>query len=282
MSQGAFGKTLQEWQETASFWTRHHETIRMMFVPLTRALIEQAQIVQGQSVVDIAGGAGEPSLTIAEAVGPSGSVTCTDPIAEMLAAAEQEALRRALKNVQFRQCTAGSLPFANDIFDAAVCRLGIMFFPDPLASVREMLRVTKPGGRIALAVWGKSEHNPYSYLVTQVISRHIAAAPVEPDAPDAFRFAEPGKLAGILNEAGAIGIRGQIVNFDFAAPLSAEQFWEFRSEISESLRTKLKTLSVEENEQIGREVREAVKEFFPKGQMRFPAEMIIVSGTRVI
>jgi ubiquinone/menaquinone biosynthesis C-methylase UbiE len=278
MSQGAFSKTLQDWQETAGYWAKHHDTIRAMFVPLTRALIEQAQIVEGQSVLDVAGGAGEPSLTIAEAVGPSGSVMCTDPVPEMLAAAEQEALSRGLANVQFRQCEAGSLPFAGDEFDAAVCRLGIMFFPDPLASVRELLRVIKPGGCIALAVWGKSEHNPYSYLVTQVISRHVASAPVDPDAPDAFRFAEPGKLARVLKEAGATSIREQVVNFDFAAQLSAEEFWAFRAEISESLRTKLKTLSVEENEQIEEEVREAVKEFFPNGHMRFPAEMIIVSG----
>ena len=90
MSQVLVSDTLQKWQETASYWTKHHDTIRVMFAPLTRALINQAHIVQGQSVLDVAGGAGEPSLTIAQAVGPLGFVMCTDPITEMLAAAEQE------------------------------------------------------------------------------------------------------------------------------------------------------------------------------------------------
>jgi ubiquinone/menaquinone biosynthesis C-methylase UbiE len=280
MSEVAGSETLQQWRETASYWTRHHDTIRTMFLPLTRALIEQARIAPGQSVLDVAGGSGEPSLTIAQAVGPTGFVMCTDAIAEMVAVAEREALARGLKNMQFRQCTADSLPFADESFDVAVSRLGVMFFPDPVAAVREMLRVIKPGGRVALAVWGKSELNPYSYVVTGVVSRYVPAVPVAPDAPDAFRFAEPGKLAGVLKDAGAIDVTERVVKFDMAAPLSPEEFWDMRSEISESLREKLKTLSSEDRARLADEVQEAVREFFPDGQMRFPAQMVIVSGAK--
>jgi SAM-dependent methyltransferase len=272
--------TLSQWQETASYWTRHHDIIRMMFAPLTRALIEQAHIGEGQSVLDVAGGAGEPSLTIAQVVGPRGSVMCTDAVPEMVAAAERQALERGIANMRFRQCTADSLPFADDSFDVAVSRLGIMFFPDPLAGVREMLRVVKTGGHVAFAVWGKSELNAYSYVVTDVISRHVPSPKPDPDAPDAFRFAEPGKLAAILKQAGAIDVAESVVDFDIAAPLTPEEFWDFRSEISESLRTKLKSLADEERDQIGDEVRDAVKQFFSGGLMTFPAQMIIVSGTK--
>jgi ubiquinone/menaquinone biosynthesis C-methylase UbiE len=274
MSEVAGSETLQQWRETASYWTRHHDTIRTMFLPLTRALIEQARIAPGQSVLDVAGGSGEPSLTIAQAVGPTGFVMCTDAIAEMVAVAEREALARGLKNMQFRQCTADSLPFADESFDVAVSRLGVMFFPDPVAAVREMLRVIKPGGRVALAVWGKSELNPYSYVVTGVVSRYVPAVPVAPDAPDAFRFAEPGKLAGVLKDAGGIDVTQRVVKFDMAAPLSPEEFWDMRSEISESLREKLKTLSSEDRARLADEVQEAVREFFPDGQMRFPAQCL--------
>ena len=280
MNQVSAGHTVRQWQDTASYWTRHHHTIRAMFMPLTRALIEHAGIVQGQRVLDVAGGAGEPSLTIAETVGPEGSVMCTDPVAEMLATAEREALSRGLNNIQFRQCTADSLPFADGSFDATVSRLGAMFFPDPLAGLREMLRVTKPEGRVALAVWGKSELNPYSYSVTQVISRYVQTAPVDPDAPDAFRFAEPGKLLRILEDAGAVDVHESVIKFDIVAPLSIDEFWTMRSEISESLREKLKAVSDEEKRQIADEVRQAVRPFFPDGHMKFPAQMIIVAGKK--
>src|SRR2546428_2112884 len=133
-------KTLQEWRETAGFWTKHSDTIRTMFAPLTEALIRDAGIGEGQTVLDIAGGAGEPSLTIAERVGSAGTVTCTDAVAEMVAAAESEAQRRGLANIKFRQCKADSLPFEDNSFDAVVSRLGVMFFPDPLAGLHEMVR----------------------------------------------------------------------------------------------------------------------------------------------
>jgi hypothetical protein len=143
-----------------------------------------------------------------------------------------------------------------------------------------MLRVTKPGGSLGFVVWHKSEFNPYSHLVTEVLSRHIEIPPSDPDDPDAFRFAEPGKLARILRGVGANNIRERIFQFDSTAPISPEEFWDMRSEISEMLRDKLQKFSTAERWQIGRQVQHAVREYFPNNQMRFPAQAIIVTGER--
>src|SRR5713226_5387584 len=94
---------LREWRESARHWEKHSATIRTMFSPVTRALVNDAGIAAGQAVLDVAGGPGEPSLTIAETVGPKGSVTCTDAVAEMVQAAERQARRRGITNVTFRQ-----------------------------------------------------------------------------------------------------------------------------------------------------------------------------------
>ena len=272
--------TLREWRETAQYWTKHSDIIKQMFAPLTVALIREAGISEGDSVLDVAGGAGEPSLTIAERVGPTGSVVCTDAVAEMVEAARAEAGRRGITNVEFRQCTAESLPFANESFDVVVSRLGAMFFPDPLAACKEMLRVTKPGGRIAFVVWHRSELNPFCYIVSDVIARHVPAPPADPDAPGAFRFAELGKLASILTHAGATDVNEQVLQFQMQAPISAEQFWTIRSETSESLRSKLATLYEAEKTEVGREVLESVRPFFPNDQMNFPTQMLIVTGRK--
>ena len=273
-------KTLQEWRETARFWTKHSDTIRTMFAPLTEALIEDARIRQGQTVLDVAGGAGEPSLTIAEKVGSKGSVTCTDAVAEMVAAAEIEAQRRGLTNLTFRQCVADSLPFESNSFDAVVSRLGVMFFPDPLAALREMLRVAKPGGSLSLAVWHKNELNPFTHIATDVMSRYIESPPADPDAPNAFRFAELGKLASILKLAGAGDVSERVFRFQIEAPISPSEYWDMRSETSDMLREKLAKLSANQVLRVKQEVREAVGEFFPNGQMNFPAQMIIVTGKK--
>ncbi|HEX8069281.1 MAG TPA: class I SAM-dependent methyltransferase [Pyrinomonadaceae bacterium] len=272
---------MREWRDSAPYWQKHAPTIRLMFAPLTRALIEEAGIREGQIVLDVAGGPGEPSLTIAETVRPSGSVMSIDAVAEMVKAAEGEARRRGLTNVKFRRCEAGRLPFDADSFDAAVCRFGAMFFPDPLAALGEMLRVTGPGGALSLAVWHRSDLNPYYYVIANVISRYVETTPApSPAAPDAFRFAELGTLARILEEAGATGVRERVFKFRMEAPVSPAEFWAMRSETSGTLREKLATLSAEERTRVAQEVQEAVREFFPNNMMSFPAQVIIVTGKK--
>lgn len=271
---------MNEWRETARHWVRHSGTIRTMFDPVTRALVEKAGIHEGQSVLDVAAGAGEPSLTIAQIVGPTGSVTCTDVVAKMVAAAETEARRRGLTNVKFQQCAADSLPFADNSFDAVVSRLGVMFFPDTLVAVREMLRVTKPGGVLAFVVWHKSQVNPFCYIVSSVMDQHVKSPAADPDAPNAFRFAEQGKLAKVLVEAGAAEVEENEIEFDIEAPISAHEFWNMRSQTSDTLRAKLKQLSENEQLQVTLEVEQAVAEYFPANQMKFPARMILVTGRK--
>ena len=153
-----------------------------------------------------------------------------------------------------------------------------MFFLD--AAFREMLRVLKPGGKLAFAVWGKSDINPFCYLVTQVMEQHVQSPAADPDALNAFRFAEPGKLAGVLTDAGAIDVEESIVTFDIEAPISARQFWTMRSQTSDTLRQKLAQLSSDEQAQVAAEIEQAVQEFFPANQMKFPAELIIATANK--
>jgi len=274
-------EVLREWRENASYWQKHSDAIRTMFQPITQALIEDAGIVAGQSVLDVAGGSGEPSLTISEKVGPTGSVMCTDLVAEMVNIAQSEARQTGLINIGFRQCGADALPFANDSFDVVVCRLGTMFFPDPLAGLREMLRVTKPSGVIALAVWGSSELNPFFSLSTDALERHLdPSAPADRDAPGAFRFAEPGNLARILQQAGASKVKERPLEFQIVAPFTPREFWAMRAETSGTLREKLATLSQQQRDQIAEEVEEAARKFFSNNQISLPARVIVVTGRK--
>jgi ubiquinone/menaquinone biosynthesis C-methylase UbiE len=273
--------TLHEWQDSAKYWNKHSSTIHSVFAPLTRALIEDAGIKTGHLVLDVAGGAGEPSVTIAGVVGPTGSVMCTDAVEEMVNAAQKEAHERGIENIGFRQCVADSLPFPNDSFDAVVSRLGAMFFPEPLDALSEMLRVIKPGGTLTAAVWHKSELNPYSYVVTRVLSRYVELPATDPDTPDAFRFAELGKLAAILKEVGITDVSERVLKFQMEAAISFEEFWTMRSEVSGLLREKLKSLTEAQSFRVAQEVHDDARQFFSNNGMSLPAEAIIVSGRKL-
>lgn len=251
-----------------------------MFEPITRGLVEAADVAKGMKIIDIACGSGEPGLTLAGIVGPHGSVTCTDVVAEMVAAAQREAARRRLTNMNFRPCAADSLPFDDEAFDATICRLGAMFFPDPLAGLREMLRVTRTGRKVALAVWHNSESNPFFHIVTNVLSEYVESPPEDPQAGGPFRFARPGTLAQILEQAGAANVREHVLDFAVAAPISPEEFWTVRSEMSETVREKLGQIERGQHTQVKQDVIEATRPFFPEGKMNFPAKAIIVSGVK--
>ena len=269
---------LAAWEESSQYWRKHQATIERTLAPLTSALIEAAEIRPGEQVLDIGGGAGEPSLSIAPIVGTEGSVTYTDPSAGMVETASDEAKRRGLTNLHFHKAPAEELPFDNDTFDVAVGRLSIMFFPDVAAGLKEILRVVKPGGRVSFLVWGPKDANPFFSSVTEVLDRFVPAELEDEDAPGAFRFAKPGKLSKLLANAGLTQIEERPMLFRIAGAVKPEEFWEFRSEMSESLRTKLATLTTEQKSAVKNQLESAVAEYFETGEMNFPAQALIVSG----
>jgi SAM-dependent methyltransferase len=251
-----------------------------MFAPVTQALIEDAGITGRGAVLDVATGPGEPALSIAELIGSEGKVVGTDPVPEMVEAARREGHRRGLHNATFEVAFAESLPFPANSFDAVVSRFGVMFFASPVDSFREWLRVLKPGGRIAMAVWHFAERNPFHYTVAQVVERYVDSPPPAPDSPDAFRFASPGKLHAVLSEAGVAATSERLLRFSIQASISVENFWTLRSEMSEKLRTKIAVLSEQQIAALKREVIEALTAYSSDRGISFPAEVLIVSGRK--
>lgn len=272
---------LREWRESAPYWAKHADIVRSMFAPITHALIEAGGISKGQTVLDVAGGAGEPSITLSSVVGDSGSVVFTDAVAEMVTTARAQVLHPGRTNIEFSQCLAESLPFLSDSFDAVVCRLGVMLFPDPVAAIHEALRAVRSRGSVSYAVWRSRDSNPFFHVVMDVVSRYIESPPEDPNAPGAFRFAERGKLAHMLADAGAIDVTEQLLDFDLKAPLTPNEFWSLRVELSDTLRSKVAQLTREQLHRLEQEVEEAGRRFFVSDQMTFPAQVLIVTGLKL-
>jgi ubiquinone/menaquinone biosynthesis C-methylase UbiE len=271
---------INQWSAVARFWEKHREIIRDMFAPVTQALVEDGLISSGHSVLDIATGPGEPALSVAGLVGPKGKVFGIDPVPEMVAAARRATGHLCVRNAQFAVASADHLPFPADSFDAVISRFGMMFFPSPADAVREMVRALKPGRKVALAVWHFAERNPFFYTVQRVVQRYVDSPPPAPDAPDAFRFASPGMLRDLLGEVGAMASSERVLQFTIEAPISVEEFWKLRCEMSEKLREKVARLSKEQLSEVTHQSLEALRAYSTERGMSFPAQVLIVSGSK--
>jgi ubiquinone/menaquinone biosynthesis C-methylase UbiE len=264
---------LKRWSGVAVFWDKYRDPIRQMFAPVAQALIEDASVAAGQSVLDVATGPGEPALTIAAAVGPAGKVTGIDPIPAMVDSARRAAERMGLANTHFEVASADHLPFPDAAFDAVVPRFGAMFFTSPVDDIRELLRVLKPGGKLALAVWGSLETNPFFHTLQYVVDEFAPPTP-----PDAFRFAAPGVLRDILAQAGAASPSEHLLKFTIHAPLSPEEFLTLRTEMSEATRQKLAQLPPDQLAEAKRRILAALLPYSTPDGMRFPSEVLIVKA----
>jgi SAM-dependent methyltransferase len=273
-------EVLKRWSGAAPFWEKRREQVRHMFAPVTYALVDAARIGNGDSVLDVATGPGEPALSIAEVVGSGGMVKGVDAVVEMIQGARRAAEHLGLRNAQFETASIERLPFADGTYDAAVSRFGAMFFPSPVDGVREILRVLKPGARFALAVWREAERNAFFWVLTRALAAYVTFPPPEPDAMDAFRFAVPGALRSIVSEAGALEVEERALDFTMDVPMPAEEFWTLRLELSEALREKAEALPPEDLESARRLAVAAFREYESDGRLRLPAQVLIVTGRK--
>jgi len=128
-----------------------------VFGPLTDRLLALLAPVEGQRVLDVASGPGEPALSIARALGGSGRVVGTDLAEGMVAEARRRAAAEVLDNAEFHVMDAEALDFPNESFDTVVSALATCSFLDPIAALHEMRRVCKRNGRILLLEHGRSQ-----------------------------------------------------------------------------------------------------------------------------
>lgn len=175
-----------------------------LFVPALFAqwgprIAQAARIAPNHHVLDVACGTGVLACAAAEIVGPQGIVVGLDASEEMLAVARRKGAR-----VEWRHGRAEALPFPDASFDACASQFGLMFFEDRAAALREMMRVLRPGGRLAVAVCDSLDHSP-GYAALADLLQRLFGEPVANAFRAPFVLGNRERLLALCSEAGIAG-----------------------------------------------------------------------------
>jgi SAM-dependent methyltransferase len=243
-------------------------------------LLAEAKIEPGLAVLDLACGGGDPTLAIGARVGPSGRVVGVDISEGALGVARERAERAGLTQVRFETANAEQLPFPDASFDRVVSRFGAMFWEDLAKAAREMRRVLRPEGRVALMVWASFDRQPYFRTTVGTVLDRLGLSAPPPDKSVPFRFAEAGPLESALSRAGFSNVRSgtHTVNWVLdASPEEASEGWWSAVVFWRSL---IDRIPEAERESARRETVERFRSFYDGRLLRVPETVRVVTAAR--
>jgi ubiquinone/menaquinone biosynthesis C-methylase UbiE len=267
----------QSWDKFSPGWKKWDELAMDFLKPIGDEIIASIKLSGNENILDIAAGTGEPGLTIATML-HGGKVTVTDLSEEMLLIAKENAAKRGINNIETTACDVCELPFADNSFDAISCRFGFMFFPDMQLAADEMLRVLKPGGRIATSVWNVPEKNFWVTATMGTINKNMELPPPPPGAPGMFRCAKPGLMKDIFEKAGFKNVTEKEVPSKLNSG-TVETYWNMITEVGAPIVAALSKADDALRQKIKKEVFELVGQKYP-GKVAIDANAIVISAEK--
>src|SRR5436305_4986623 len=211
------------WNSVAAAWERNADFVDEHMAAATEALLDAAEVGEGDAVLDLATGPGGAGLSALPRVGPSGRVVLADDASEMIEVATRRAAGRG--NVATAVFDQATIPEADAAFDAVISRHGLMFVEEPVLAVREAARVVKPGRRYAAMTWDRRSANPWLGLILDAVGEQFGVPFPPPGIAGPFTLDDPDRLRELLTAGGLEQVRVEA----FATPMPAaslDAWWE--------------------------------------------------------
>jgi ubiquinone/menaquinone biosynthesis C-methylase UbiE len=262
----------------SSGWKKWDELFMDFLKPMGNEIIKILNPQSNNVVLDVAAGTGEPGLTIASML-QGGKVVITDLSEDMLAIALENAEQRGIKNIETCACDVCDLPFPNNTFDAISCRFGFMFFPDIQLATKEMVRVLKPGGKIATSVWSVPEKNFWVTAIMGTINKNMNLPVPPPNAPGMFRCAKDGLIKDLFLQEGLKNVAQKEVAGKLNAK-TTDGYWNMMLDIGAPIVAALSKADDATKEKIKREVFEIVNQKYPDGNVIIDSSALIIYGEK--
>jgi SAM-dependent methyltransferase len=273
--------TRDQWEVAAEPWSRWGSTLEEWLGEATELMLDLAGVGEGSRVLDVAAGAGGQTITAARRVGASGAVVATDISPAILEQASRAASLAGLSNVATREIDGEELEIAGEEpYDAAISRLGLIYFPDQGRALGAQRRTLRPGGRVAAIVYSTPERNEFFSIPVSIIRRRAELPPPAAGQPGPFSLGAEGSIQALFEEAGLEQIEVHRLDAPLRLPTASECL-RFEQESFGALHQMLAGLDASGQAAAWEEIESALARFQTPDGFAGPCELLVAVGTSV-
>jgi SAM-dependent methyltransferase len=270
----------QQWNRMAQGWSDSSAVIRPWLHNATQAMLTMAGVQPGAHVLDVAAGAGDQTLDIAERVGPDGYVLATDLSPDILRYAERNVAHAGHHNVETKVSDFERLAVEDACFDAVVCRLGLMLSRNPLQGLREMRRALKPGGGLCTMVFSTPQSNPCVTALMATAIKHAGLPPPDPYQPGGLMsLGKLGLIDELFDEAGFREVATTKMTAPFRMP-TARAYLDFVKTSAGPIAAIIERLDPARRDAAWAEMEERLRQFETASGWVGPNELLLTAARR--
>jgi ubiquinone/menaquinone biosynthesis C-methylase UbiE len=267
------------WDGVAPGWEANAAFVDARGAEVTARMLELAAPAPGERVLELACGPGGPGFAAVSLVAPDGDVVVSDVSPAMTGIAGRRAKALGLRAVDARVLDLEQIDEPDEAFDVVLCREGLMLVADPVRAAREIRRVLRPLGRLALSVWGPRAANPWLGLVFDAVGAQLGVPMPPLGVPHPFSLDDRDRLAEVLSAAGLVDVAIAELSTPYRAA-TTDEWWSRTAVLAGPLARRLAALAPEQATQLRERAEQAASPYLTQEGLVFPGVSLLGSARR--